>query len=268
MFPAERRHRILELVRQNGAVSLRQLAMTVGTSEVTIRRDVRALEADGLIDRRHGGAMLPGRLTREPTYSQKTLEAADEKRAIAAHAATLVDPGDPIVIGGGTTTEGLATFLVGKAGLTVVTNSLLVGRVLAQADQVEVVVTGGVLRGAIYALVGDAVATTMGSLRVRRAFLSGNGLTEERGLSTPNMLVASADRTMVASALEVVVLADYTKVGLETMFQTVSPAQMTHLVTDDQADPAVLAALAGQGVTVHVVSPGTGEVKLPYGAQS
>ena len=86
MFPAERRHRILELVRQSGAVSLRDLAVRVGTSEVTVRRDVRALEADGLIDRQHGGAMLPGRLTREPTYSQKTLQAADEKRVIAAHA--------------------------------------------------------------------------------------------------------------------------------------------------------------------------------------
>src|SRR5258707_7196956 len=71
MFPAERRHRILELVRQNGAVSLRDLAVRVGTSEVTVRRDVRPLEADGLIDRQHGGAMLPGRLTREPCPCRK-----------------------------------------------------------------------------------------------------------------------------------------------------------------------------------------------------
>src|SRR5581483_8798107 len=94
VFAAERRQVILELVRTNGAVSLRDLAKAVHSSDVTVRRDVRALEASGLLDCRHGGAVFPGVLTQEPSYSQKSRVAADAKFAIAELAATLVDDGD------------------------------------------------------------------------------------------------------------------------------------------------------------------------------
>ncbi len=252
VFAAERRQTILDLVRANGAVSLRELARVVQTSEVTVRRDVRALEAEGLLDRRHGGAVLPGGLSREPSYSQKTHLAAPEKADIAELAATLVDEGDAIVVGAGTTTQEFARRLTRVPNLTVVTNSLLVAQALAHASRVEVVMTGGALRGSIYALVGSGAEQALAGLRVRRAFLSGNGLTAERGLSTPNMLSASVDRALVRAAQEVVVLADYTKIGVDTMFQTVPTEQMNHLVTDANAHPDATAALAEQGVRVHV----------------
>jgi len=100
VFAAERRQLILEMVRANGAVSLRELARVVQTSEVTVRRDVRALEAEGLLDRRHGGAVLPGGFSREPGYPQKTHLAAAEKSAIADLAAGLVEEGDAVVVSG------------------------------------------------------------------------------------------------------------------------------------------------------------------------
>lgn len=252
VFAAERRQTILDLVRANGAVSLRELARIVQTSEVTVRRDVRALEAEGLLDRRHGGAVLPGGLSREPTYSQKTHLAAPEKAGIADLAASLVEEGDAIVVGAGTTTQEFARRLTRVPGLTVVTNSLLVAQALAHASRVEVVMTGGTLRGSIYALVGSGAEQALAGLRVRRAFLSGNGLTAERGLSTPNMLTASVDRALVRAAQEVIVLADYTKIGVDTMFQTVPAEQMHHLVTDANAPTAETAELSAKGVCVHV----------------
>lgn len=254
MFATERRQMILELVRTNGAVSLRDLARSVQTSEVTVRRDVRALESEGLLDRRHGGAALPGGLAHEPSYSQKSRVASAEKAAIADLAATFVADGDAIVVGAGTTTETFARRLTRMSELTVVTNSVILAQVLARSRQVEVVLTGGSLRGSTFALVGSAAEQALAGLRVRRAFLSGNGLTCERGLSTPNMLSASVDRAIVHAAQEVVVLADHTKLGIETMFQTVPITLITHLVTDDRADPAVLATLTEAGVAVHVAA--------------
>lgn len=118
-------------------------------------------------------------------------------------------------------------------GLTVVTNSLLVAQALAHANRVEVVMTGGTLRGSNYALVGSGAEQSLQGLRVSRAFLSGSGLTAERGLSTSNMLSASVDRALVQAAAEVVVLADHTKLGTDTMFQTVPTDVITRLVTDD-----------------------------------
>ncbi|MCF3145897.1 DeoR/GlpR family DNA-binding transcription regulator [Streptomyces platensis] len=259
MFAAERRQLILEMVRANGAVSLRELARVVQTSEVTVRRDVRALEAEGLLDRRHGGAVLPGGFTRESGFPQKSHLATAEKTAIADLAAGFVEEGEAIVVGAGTTTQELARRLARVPGLTVVTNSLLVAQALAHANRVEVVMTGGTLRGSNYALVGSGAEQSLQGLRVSRAFLSGSGLTAERGLSTSNMLSASVDRALVQAAGEVVVLADHTKLGSDTMFQTVPTDVITRLVTDeppghDDRAATELQALADQGVQIAVAN--------------
>ncbi|MFF9330708.1 DeoR/GlpR family DNA-binding transcription regulator [Streptomyces sp. NPDC014776] len=269
MFAAERRQLILEMVRANGAVSLRELARVVQTSEVTVRRDVRALEAEGLLDRRHGGAVLPGGFTRESGFPQKSHVATAEKTAIADLAATFVEEGEAIVVGAGTTTQELARRLARIPGLTVVTNSLLVAQALAHANRVEVVMTGGTLRGSNYALVGSGAEQSLQGLRVSRAFLSGSGLTAERGLSTSNMLSASVDRALVQAAAEVVVLADHSKLGTDTMFQTVPTDVITRLVTDeppahDDRAQTELQALADQGVQIAVAgasgAPGCDQV--------
>lgn len=245
------------MVRANGAVSLRELARVVQTSEVTVRRDVRALEAEGLLDRRHGGAVLPGGFTRESGFPQKSHLATAEKTAIADVAAGLVEEGEAIVVGAGTTTQELARRLARVPGLTVVTNSLLVAQALAHANRVEVVMTGGTLRGSNYALVGSGAEQSLQGLRVSKAFLSGSGLTAERGLSTSNMLSASVDRALVQAASEVVVLADHTKLGTDTMFRTVPTEAITRLVTDeppahDDRAATELQALADQGVQITV----------------
>ncbi|MFJ8546499.1 DeoR/GlpR family DNA-binding transcription regulator [Streptomyces sp. NPDC093586] len=263
MFAAERRQLILEMVRANGAVSLRELARVVQTSEVTVRRDVRALEAEGLLDRRHGGAVLPGGFTRESGFPQKSHLATAEKTAIADLAAGFVEEGEAIVVGAGTTTQELARRLARVPGLTVVTNSLLVAQALAHANRVEVVMTGGTLRGSNYALVGSGAEQSLQGLRVSKAFLSGSGLTAERGLSTSNMLSASVDRALVQAAAEVVVLADHAKLGTDTMFQTVPTDLITRLVTDeppghDDRAATELQALADQGVQIAVAGASGG----------
>ncbi|GAA3153214.1 DeoR/GlpR family DNA-binding transcription regulator [Planomonospora alba] len=252
LFAAERRQRILDLVRANGAVSLRDLARAVGSSEVTVRRDVRILEGEGLLDRHHGGATLPGELSREPTYLQKAQLSGTEKTAIADLAASLVEDGDAIAVGAGTTTQAFARRLARHTELAVVTNSLLVAQALADCPRIEVVLTGGTLRGSIHALVGSSAEHALAGLRVRRAFVSGNGLTAERGLSTPNLQVAGVDRAIARAAEEVVVLADHTKIGVDTMVQTVPTEEIAHLVTDDEAPTEILDDLASRGVRLHV----------------
>ncbi|MDF5757215.1 DeoR/GlpR family DNA-binding transcription regulator [Spongiactinospora sp. TRM90649] len=252
VFAAERRRRIIELLRTNGAVSLRELADAVGSSEVTVRRDLRALEGEGLISRHHGGATLPGESSREPSHAQRAQVSAAEKGAIADLAASLVADGDAIVVGPGSTTQEFARRLTRHTELAVVTNSLLVAQELAGSPRIEVVLTGGTLRGSIHALVGSAAEHSLAGLRVRRAFVSGNGLTAERGLSTLNMQVAGMDRALAAAAEEVVVLADHTKIGVDTLVQTVALEQVGHLVTDTGAPGDVLDELGVRGVRLHV----------------
>jgi DeoR/GlpR family transcriptional regulator of sugar metabolism len=252
VFAVERRQAILTTVRAHGAVSIHELARLTGSSEVTVRRDLRILEVEGQLSRRHGGAVVLGGSAYEPSYAEKAHVAAAEKAAIAELAATLVEDGDALIVGAGTTTQALARRLVRFRELTVVTNSLLVAQALARAHGIEVFVIGGSLRGSIHALVGGSTEQALSGLRTPKAFLSGNGLTAEHGLSTPNMLVASVDRAIMAAARQVIVLADHTKIGADTMMQTVPTSRIAVLVTDDKAPADELARFEEAGVDLRV----------------
>ncbi len=256
MLAVERRRRIAESIRSRGVVSVTEMAEVLGTSEITLRRDLKAMAEEGLLVRTHGGAVLPEGLAHEPTYSEKANRAAAEKAAIAQLAAHMIRPGDSIVLGPGTTTQALARLLVDFPELTVVTNSLLVAQALMPAGRVEVILTGGTLRRAIHALVGPTTEDSLRTLRASQAFISGNGLTAERGLSTPSPLVAATDRALAAAAQQIVVLADHTKVGHETMCQTVPLERIATLITDSGADPRELDAMREVGVEVLVATGG------------
>jgi DeoR/GlpR family transcriptional regulator of sugar metabolism len=248
----ERRQRILDLARARGTVSAQDLAAAVGTSEVTIRRDIRAMAAAGQLQRTRGGAMIAAALAHEPSSQEKSLQAASEKAVIAEVAAAMVADGESIILGPGTTTLALARLLVDRRDLTVVTTSLLIPSVFARAPSIEVVLTGGTIRASIDAVVGPAAERALRSLRAGHAFLSGTGFSAERGLTTPNLLVAATDLALIEAAERVTVLADYTKIGQVAMFQTVPPERVQVLVTDERADPAELDRLRDIGIDVRV----------------
>lgn len=251
MFGAERRHLICELVRANKAVALADLAQAVNASVVTVRRDLNTLEKRGLIQRAHGGAVLPEAPLYEPS------DAADgsgnrDKAAIATLAATMLGDCDAIMLGAGTTVFEFAQHLAPTRPLTVLTNSILVARALASTPYVELVMTSGSLDSSTLALVGSSAEAWMTDHRVRRAFISGAGLTADRGLSTSRLAVSGVDRAIVGSAQEVVVLADHTKLGVETTYQVAPTARIDHLVTDYAQDTSVIEHLSAKGVEVHV----------------
>jgi len=252
MLAAERRRLIAESIRTRGVVSVAEMAHALGTTEITLRRDLRSMAREGLLVRTHGGAVLPAGLGHEPSYSEKAHQAADEKAAIAQEAMKLVRPGDSILLGPGTTTLALARLLNASPELTVVTNSLLVAQALMEAPHVEVILTGGTLRRSIHALVGPAAEDSVRSLRASQAFISGNGFSAERGLSTPSPIVAAMDRALAGAAQQVVALVDHTKIGQETMCQTVPAARVDMLITDSRARGRELDAIAAAGVEVRI----------------
>lgn len=254
MFATERRRKILERVRETGSATLHDLAHLVQSSEVTVRRDLKLLDEQGLLERRRGGAATAGARPTGPPRADDDGMTARETLAIAELASTLVQDGDAVALGAGTTTHRLADCLSGVRDLTVVTNSLLVGESLGRSSEAVVVMTGGSLRGSTYGLVGSGAEQSFGDLRVRRAFLSGDGLTSTWGLSTANLPEAGVDRAIANAAQEILVLIDHTRLGVDAMFQTVPPERVAHLITDDLADPEILQALVRIGVQVHVAS--------------
>jgi DeoR/GlpR family transcriptional regulator of sugar metabolism len=293
MLIAERRRRLLEQVRQRGYASFRELADTLGISESTVRRDLRLMVAEGLLEATRGGVgpvpgdsrdarpvvrsgsdraafgmadgargsdWVGGLAAQGDGVAERTADGpADdpvgaERQAIAAHAATLVKPGSAILLGPGRTTYALARQLTAISSLTVVTNSVLVTQALLGAPQIDVVMVGGTLRRSIGALVGPVTEQTLQGFRGDQVFLSGDGVTVDRGLTTPNVFAAATDQALMAAGRQVVVLADHTKLGHDTMCQTVPTSRMDVLVTDSGADREVRRLLAAAGVDVQVVS--------------
>ena len=258
---AERRSRILAHVRTQGYASFREIAEVVGISESTVRRDLRAMAAEGLVTATRGGVGRPGRDGVEPVAaSAGEWPVADglggERAAIAREAVGLVTEGSAILLGPGRSTWELARRLPGVGSLTVVTNSVPVTTVLLDREEIELVMVGGTLRRSIQAFVGPLTEQGLQGLRGAQVFISGEGVTAERGLTTPNVFAAAADIALAAAARQVVVLADHTKIGRETMCQTVPTERIDVLITTPGADVQALDELRAAGVDVVVAAPG------------
>jgi DeoR/GlpR family transcriptional regulator of sugar metabolism len=251
MFAVERRRLIVDRVRELGFASLGELAAVTGSSEATIRRDLRTLADIGLISRSRGGAALREQQATPADLGHVAAVAGDEQ-VIADLASTLIYDGDALVLGAGRIAQSLARRVRDRRNLMVVTNSILVGQELAAAEAIEVVMTGGSLRPAVYALDGSEAEHALVGVRVRRAFLVGGGLTATRGLSTSGMSAASVDRALADAADEVVALAAAAVVGVDAMFQTVPPERLSYVVTAAAADQSVVDQLTALGVRVLV----------------
>ena len=222
MFAEQRQQRIVEQARQAGRVDVAELAAELAVTPETVRRDLSALERQGVLRRVHGGAMPVERLGFEPGLAARDAVRQAEKERIAKAALAELPVEGSILLDAGTTTARLAEILPANRDLTVVTNSLPIAIGLSVRPGVTVLMTGGRVRGRTQAAVGDAAVRVLGDTFVDVAFLGTNGITPERGLTTPDPDEAAVKRAMLAAARRVVVLADHTKVerptspGLET----------------------------------------------------
>jgi DeoR family fructose operon transcriptional repressor len=252
MLQEERQRRILERMRSGEAVKVSDLAAEFGVSESTIRRDLRDLAQSGLLERIHGGALPAEGTLREPSFAEKADLNQAEKIAIARLAASLVQDGESIILDAGTTTLQIARQLRQRRELKVVTNAYHIAAELAGNPGIEVIVTGGVVKGNTLALVGPVAERTLEELNVDRVFLGTNGIDLQRGLTTPTQAEAAVKRRMIEAARQVVVVADHTKVG-KVAFATIGPLTSCHLfITDSGTQPAFRKALAERGVQVMV----------------
>jgi DeoR/GlpR family transcriptional regulator of sugar metabolism len=234
MLAGQRQLLILEEVRRRGAVRVSELTKLLDVSDMTVRRDLDVLSAAGLVDKVHGGATAPGRLsTDEPGFEAKSTRQLDEKEAIARAAADLVEPGQAVGLTAGTTTWRLAHHLLDVPDLTVVTNSIQAANILHRdrRPDLTVILTGGV-RTPSDALVGPVAVTTLRSLHVDVLFMGVHGMTVDAGFTTPNLLEAETDQVFVASAERVVVTADHTKWGVRGLSRIARLDEVHALVSD------------------------------------
>lgn len=251
----QRRHAVVARIIDAGGATYVELAEEFGVSEMTARRDLKALEARGLIHMVRGGAIPVVGRSYEPPISEREHTAAPAKAAIGRAAARLLSDGETAILDVGTTPLALARELAGHRRLTVVTPSILVACELRHSPDIRTLLTGGVMRPGEMSLIGHRAEQSFVDLNCDTFFLSVGGVDVERGLTEFNLDDTQIKQAAMRAARRRVLLADQSKFG-RVAFATV--AQLTDidvLVTDAREDDPVVLAAAEESVEIVHATP-------------
>ena len=245
----ERRDRIADLIRDRGSVRASELTNLFGVTDETIRRDLSRLADLGVLQRARGGAVAtPTRA--ESTFERRLHEHEAEKIAIAHAAAELVQDGSTIIIDSGTTTVQFAKALSAKRDLVVITNAVTNAIELISSPNVTVVLTGGLVRPATLGAVGDLAVATLRELHVDQAFVAMSSVTLEGGLTYPSFEEVAVKRAMIAAASDVILLADHSKFGHDSLVRVAPLDAVSVIVTSASCDPSLVASIRELGIDV------------------
>ena len=249
MYATERQRETLGRVRDAARVHVTTLASELMVTPETIRRDLTALERQGLVRRVHGGAIPVQRPGGEAGLAAREVLLVAEKERIAKRAVEEVPEHGTVILDAGTTTSRLAEALPAHA-LTVVTNSVPIAVLLAARTEIALHLVGGQVRFQTQAMVGDWAGHALADVCVDVAFMGTNGISAQRGLTTADRQEAAVKRSMMAAARRTVVLADHTKAGADHFASFARLDQVDLLVSDTGLDPDLADEIAAAGPAV------------------
>ena len=244
-----RREEIVRIATTHGLASVLTLAEKFEVSASTIRRDLASLESERQLTRTHGGAMAPHA---ELSLRQRSSEAYEAKRAIARWAASIVEPGESLMLDGGSTVAALAQELRNRTEITVTTISLVVLNVLAGSEQIKVNSLGGTLRSISQAFVGPLTESALETITFDRAFLGADSVDAELGICEADPEQTRLKELMARRAANLYVMAHAAKLGQRPFHAWTRLHAPWTLVTD--GSNADVEAFRQRGVNVIQVS--------------
>lgn len=255
MLIPERQSRLQQIVSAKGVIDLDSLVRELNVSASTVRRDLGELEERGLVKRTHGGVVWTGgdepRDGAKPyAFAQRMQFRVDVKRRLAQAAKSLVQPGETILLDGGSTTYYLAEALRGTR-LQIVTNSLPIAELYADDDQVETILTGGLIYPRYGVLVGPMAEATLATIHTKTLFLSVAGV--HRGtLYNQNMLLVTAEQRMMEQSQRTILLIDSSKFGQQALVKLCALDRVDAIVTDAEPPDVMRAEIDRAGCELIV----------------
>ena len=253
-----RQEYIIQRLQETGAVAIDELCTTLGASIATIRRDLEDLESRSLLKRTRGGAVPIGPLFYEPfrndsSFQDRVSSFAEEKRRIGLAAAKLVSAGQMVALTGGTTTTEVVRSLKVLSDISIITNTVNVAMELSNRKDIEVIVTGGHLRGSWFTLVGPIANTAAETLFSDIMFIGVDGIDAKHGLTCTNPSEAEVLRKLVQHTKMKVVVADHSKLGSVSKYLLCPTKGIDKLITDIGASASAVAPFEKLGIEVTQV---------------
>ena len=246
---------ILQRLQETGTVVIDELCTTLGASVATIRRDLEDLESRSLLKRTRGGAVPIGPLFYEPfrndsSFQDRVSSFAEEKRRIGLAAAKLVSTGQTVALTGGTTTIEVVRSLKVLNDISIITNTVNVAMELSNRKDIEVIVTGGHLRGSWFTLVGPLATAAAEMLFSDIMFIGVDGIDAKQGLTCTNSSEAEVLRKLVQHTKMKVVVADHSKLGSVSKYMLCPTKGIDKLITDTGVSASAIAPFERLGIDV------------------
>ncbi len=232
MLATERRNRILEILYKEKAVTIQNLQKVLDVSACTLRNDLRKLEESSLIQRTHGGAMMPNSIQQDLSLSFRQNKNQSEKDAICNKAASLIEINNCIFLDGSSTALILAKHLKSKERITVVTNGLYTALELKDNPNINVILTGGVMCPKSSSMEGLLGNDLINQINIDIAFVSAKGFSLKEGLTDFNVYESELKKLVLSRASKVVALIDYSKLNKKSTASFAKPEDIDILITD------------------------------------
>lgn len=248
MLSGQRKQLILNILARDKQVLSRDLSQRFNISEDSIRRDLREMAAEGLLQRVHGGALAVSAATGS-LETRKSVQIAS-KKAIARKAVTLIQPGNIVILDGGTTSEEMVKLLPPDLAFTVVTHSPTIAAALITLPRVEVIVLGGQLYKHSMVTVGAAMMESLRRINADLFFMGVTGVHERAGFTTGNYEEACVKRALSERAAETVVLASPEKINSASAFAIGDLSLASTLVIDGELDEKMRTIMTRHAISV------------------
>lgn len=250
LLSAERHRLLIEFINNRQNVSISDVCEHFSISEATARRDLDLLAERSLIERVHGGAVSRETRHGEPPVLLREKEQYQEKKRIALAASNLIDDGETVFLGSGTTVAEVAKNLANRKNITVITNSILVVNNLVEHPDITVIMLGGILRQSEFSLIGHLANEALTGLRADKVIMGIHSIDPQYGLTSEYMPEIVTDRAILGIGKQIIVLADHTKCGQVSVAFLASVNSIDILITDKAVSEKFESEIISTGVKV------------------
>lgn len=251
MLASDRRDEILQMLSADGSVIVSKLTKKFRVSIETIRRDLEALEKDGLLKRVYGGAVLKSNKVNKLNYSKRKEEYIDEKREIAKKAVSYIEEGSVIALNNSTTNLEIARELKSAfEELTIVTNSLIIVNELVTKENFTIILVGGILNSKEYAFNGQFSENMLSNFVVNKSFISVSGVSLSRGITDYLMGEIDIQKKLMEISQEVVILAISNNIDNESLVKIADIEDVNLIITDSKLNDKIAKKYLGSGIEI------------------